>query len=129
MSEQQDQNFELEEVLLEAYINKTWPKLKTRREIPLKDLFPEPDNKGLKHIWKYGHGDVVVEKDDKILAIIEPGGSHHLKDEKQKRNDRRKFKLCEQNGARCLHYMNGVLEGLPSRKRRSMIGGAIFGYK
>jgi len=125
----EDQPIEPEVVFLELYINNTWPCLGTRTHVRLNELFPEPENKGLKHIWKYGHADVVVERNSKVVAVLEPGGNHHLQDEKQRRNDRRKYKLCDINGVRCLHYMNNIRDGLSNRKWRSMIGGAIFGYR
>jgi hypothetical protein len=44
-------------------IEKFWKgKFNFKREIPLKELFPEPKDKDLKHIWRYGHGDLAVFK-------------------------------------------------------------------
>src|SRR3989304_6344794 len=59
---------------IEEYINKTWPYLTTRKELPLRELFPEPENKGLKHIWKYGSADLVIYKGGRPVCIIEAGG-------------------------------------------------------
>jgi hypothetical protein len=108
-------------IRLETYINKTWGKFTTEKEVALKNLFPEPENKGLKHIWKYGFADLVVKRNDKIIAIFEPGGIQHF-DKKQKKNDARKFKLCELNNVRCLHLMNGFQNQVSKRKLRQMIG-------
>lgn len=110
---------------LESYINKTWPQFKTQKEIALRKLFPEPENKGLKHIWKYGSADLVIYKNDKIICIIEPGSTQHFK-EKQHKNDARKFKLCELNNCKCLHMMNGLINRLSKKQFRKLIGGFLW---
>lgn len=112
----------------EMYINKTWPKFSTQVEVPLKDLFLEPENKGLAHIWKYGAADLVVRKNDNIVCIIELGGGQHF-EEKQSLNDRRKWKLCEINGVRCLSMVNSVPTQLSKRKWRRLLGRFIFGMR
>lgn len=118
-----------EEVIkIEEYIHKEWPKFKTQKEMNLNLLFPEPENKGLKHIWKYGAADLVVYRNTKVIAIIEPGGSHHF-EEHQSLNDQRKFKLAETNNVKCLTMMNGVFSKLPKRKIRRLFGRYIFGTK
>lgn len=114
-----------EVIALEKYINKTWPKFVTQKEIALRDLFPKPENSGLKHIWTYGSADLVVFKDDKPICIFEPGGRQHF-DEKQHKNDARKFKLVELNKCKCLHMMNNVVDGLSKRQLRRLIGGFLW---
>jgi len=111
---------------IESYINKTWPKFETELEVKLKDLFKEPKNKGLKHIWKYGAADLVIRKNNKLICIIESGGSHHFTDEKQIKNDARKFKLCEINNVKCLQMVNGVKDKLSNRKWRKLLGKYLF---
>ena len=96
---------------IEAYINRTWKHLSTEKEIRLKKVFAEPENIGLKHIWRYGSADLVVSRHGKPVCIIESGGSHHW-EEKQSLNDRRKWKLAEINGVRCLTMMNGMTVSL-----------------
>ena len=91
----------------------------------LRELFPEPDNAGLRHIWKYGAADLVVYRCDKAVCIIEAGGAHHFED-KQSLNDRRKWKLCEINGVGCMTMMNGLMDGLSNRKWRSLLGRYLF---
>lgn len=112
-------------IILETFINKTWPKFTTQKEMALFDLFPEPENKGLKHIWKYGFADLVVKRNNKVVAIFEPGGPQHF-DEKQKKNDARKFKLCELNNVKCFHLMNGFKNQISKRKLRQMIGRILW---
>jgi len=102
---------------IEGYINVTWPQFRTCKEVRLRELFSEPDNAGLRHIWKYGSADLVVYRHDKAVCIIEAGGAHHF-EERQSLNDRRKWKLAEQNGVRCLTMMNGLMERLSKRKWR-----------
>lgn len=110
-----------------AYIENTWGNLfRVELEIPLKELFPKPTNTGLNHIWKYGSADVVVYRGDKLVAIFEPGGSHHLNDEKQMKNDRRKWMLCKKNGIPCTFIMNGVAFNLSNRKQRQLFGKTLF---
>ena len=113
---------------IEKYINNTWKQFITQKEIRLRKLFPEPENIGLKHIWKYGSADLVAYKNDKAICIIESGGSHHW-EEMQNLNDRRKWKLAEQNGVRCLTMMNGLMQGLSKRKWRTLLGKYLFGWK
>lgn len=118
-----------EEVIeIEKYINKTWSQFKTQKEVNLNLLFPEPENKGLKHIWKYGTADLVILRKNKIITIIEPGGVQHF-DEHQSLNDRRKYKLAEKNNIRCLTMMNGVFSRLSRKKIRHLFGRYIFGTK
>lgn len=114
---------------IEKFINLTWKKFDTELEVRLKELFPEPKNTGLQHIWRYGSADIVVRKDGEIVCLIEPGGAHHLQDEKQMRNDRRKWKLSEINGVRCLFLMNGLYGTLSNRRWRRLIGRFLFGPK
>jgi len=114
---------------IKAYIEQKWPRLFcVKLEVPLKQVFSAPENRGLKHIWRYGSADLVVFRDNKPVAIIEPGGAHHF-DEKQSLNDRRKWKLAEQNGVRCLHVMNDVMNSLSKRKWRALIGSFLFPKK
>lgn len=111
---------------IKAYIEQTWPRLFSAKvEVPLRTIFPEPENTGLKHIWRYGSADLIVFRNAKPIAIIEPGGGQHF-DEKQSLNDRRKWKLSEQNGVRCLHVMNSVMNSLSKRKWRALVGSYLF---
>jgi len=110
------------------YIDKTWGRhFANRLEVPLKKLFPEPENFGLKHIWRYGSADLVVERrrDGHVVAVVELGGAHHW-GKKQNKNDARKWKLCEVNGVRCLTAINGIQEGLSRRKWRQLLGAHLF---
>ena len=114
---------------IKVYIEQKWPRFFfVKLEVPLKEIFNEPENSGLKHIWRYGSADLVVFRDNKPMAIIEPGGGQHF-GEKQSLNDRRKWKLAEQNGIRCLHVMNGVMNSLSKRKWRALIGSYLFPKK
>lgn len=116
----------LEAIVIASFIRKKWGrKFDIKLEVKLSDLFDEPTNPGLKHIWTYGCCDIVVYKNNKPIAVIEPGGGHHF-EEKQMKNDRRKYKLCEINGVKCLHLMNGVIGKLSNRKVRSMFGSVLF---
>ena len=75
---------------IKAYIEQAWPRLFcVKLEVPLSEVFSEPENTGLKHIWRHGCADLVVFRNAEPLAIIEPGGGQHF-DQKQSLNDRRK---------------------------------------
>ncbi len=113
---------------IERYINATWKQFETEKEVRLNKLFSEPENKGLKHIWRYGSADLVISKDGKTVCIIESGGSHHW-EEKQSLNDRRKWKLAEINGVRCLTMVVGIKQRLSNRKWRALVGRYLFGCK
>lgn len=112
---------------VKAYVKKTWPKFDVVLEIPLKDLFPDPGKGGLQSIWKHGAADIVVYSGKKIIAVLEPGGSHHFTDPKQIRRDKCKWKLCELNRVRCFKFANNLVDGLSKRKLRRMFGKVIFG--
>jgi hypothetical protein len=113
---------------LRQLINKFWKdKFVFKEEIPLCELFPEPKNKNLKHIWKYGRCDLVIFRNGKLIAIFEPGGFHHLKDKKQIQNDILKYKLCRLNKVACCHFTNNTLERLKSnRQKRKFLGSYLF---
>lgn len=112
---------------IKVYIKYFWPnKFNFKREVPLKILFPEPKNKGLRHIWKYGHADLLVFKREKLITIFEPGGGQHLKDKKQIKNDRRKFMLCSKNKIFCCQILNNSLENLSKRKQRNLLGKVLW---
>jgi hypothetical protein len=111
---------------IEEYINKTWRQFSTKKEVQLRKLFPEPENEGLHHIWRYGSADLVVYKNGKAVLIIESGGSHHW-EKKQALNDRRKSKLADMNNVKCLIMMNGLSSTLSRRQWRGLIGSHLFG--
>ena len=115
-----------EEVKIREYVVRTWPEFYTTSGTKLSTLFSEPENSGLKHIWKYGHADISVFRGKKLICLIEPGGSHHF-EEHQSLNDRRKWKLAEINGVRCLHLMNETMENLSKKQFRKLMGGILYG--
>lgn len=110
----------VEEQALADYIKENWPWFEIEIEKPLREIFPMPDNPGLKHIWKHGHADVLVKHHNIPVCIYEPGGSHHF-DEKQARNDRRKYMLCKKNDCECIHMVANIDKGLSQRKYRQLI--------
>jgi len=112
-------------IQIEKYVNRTWKQFQTQKEIALRDLFPKPENKGLNHIWTYGSADLVIFYNNKPICILEPGGAQHF-EEKQHKNDARKFKLCELNNCTCLHMMNGLIDRLSKKQFRKMIGSYLW---
>jgi len=67
---------------LYSYLVATFPRLNFKVKIPLKELFPEPENRWLNSIWRYGHGDICTFRHGKLVALLEPGGHNHFSDEK-----------------------------------------------
>lgn len=94
---------------LYSHLTNKFPRLGFKIKIPLKKLFPEPENKWLKSIWSYGHADISVFRHDKLIAIVEPGGWYHAKDERQKIRDSKKDKICKINKVNCLRIFNDVV--------------------
>ncbi len=115
-----------EEKSIREYISRTWSEFHTETGATLFTLFPEPENYGLKHIWTYGHSDISVFRKRRLVCLIEPGGSQHF-EEHQSLNDRRKWKLTEINGVKCLHLMNGTMENLSKKQFRKLMGGVLYG--
>lgn len=65
------------------YIRKRHPKFAVRTKVPLKELFPQPKGPRLQRFWQaQSHADIVIFRNDKLIAILEPGGTH-VTDEKQ----------------------------------------------
>ena len=115
-----------EALLIKGFIDSEWGHLfNTNLEVRLNALFPEPTNRGLKHIWSYGTADIVITKGITPIAIIEPGGDHHW-ESRQRLNDRRKWKLAELNNVNCIHIMNGVVGNISKRQVRRMLGSILF---
>lgn len=103
-----------------------------RFHIPLKELFPKPENAGLRHIWTYGHADIPVfhKKSGKLVAIFEPGGYHQYlsKEDKQARNDRRKWKLGNINGVPIIQVINWSWTNASNRLWRRFLRKSLKGF-
>ncbi len=89
-----------------------FPLLRFEIKVPLKKLFPKPENKWLQSFWNSNsHADISTFRHGKLIAIIEPGGWHyHLKDKKQMLNDRKKYIICKLNRVNVLRIVNDVVE-------------------
>lgn len=113
---------------LYSHLNTNFPRLKFKVKISLKELFPEPENKWLKSFWSNNsHADIAVFRHDKLVAIIEPGGSAHFKDEKQKVRDSKKDKICKENRINCLRISNSVINYLNKRITRKLLKKYFYG--
>ncbi len=111
------------------YLVNEFPRLKFRIKIPLKELFPKPENKWLQSFWNNNsHADLAVFRHGKLVCIIEPGGWHHAKDEKQKVRDSKKDKICQENRVSCLRVFNNVVENnLNNPKLRKLLKKYFYG--
>lgn len=107
------------DIILNHLIN-NYLRLQFKLKISLRELFPEPENRYLKSIWKYGHADISVFRHGELVNIIEPGGIHHLQNDKQRLNDLKKDKLCKLNGVTCLRIMNNVVDHLDDSITRKL---------
>lgn len=126
MSNQGDEAI-LEEIC-DHIINHWNLKVSIKTKTPLREMFPEPKNKWLLSIWRYGHADISIFKHNKLVAVIEPGGWHyHLKDEKQLLRDKKKDKLCELNNVNCLRVVNDIVNYLDLPKTKKLIRKYIYG--
>jgi len=97
---------------LHSHLINEFPRLKFKIKIPLKKLFPEPENKWLKSFWgNNSHADIAVFRHGKLTCIIEPGGFFHISDKKQKIRDSKKDRICRENKVNCLRLFNNVVNG------------------
>ena len=114
---------------LYLYLSNNFPRLKFKKKIFLKDLFPKPKNKWLQSFWNNNsHADISVFRHHKLVCIIEPGGWHHVKDEKQKIRDSKKDKICQENKIKCLRIFNNVVNGdLDNSKFRKLLKKYFYG--
>ena len=121
-----------DEGILEKIINQiinVWKfKVSIEIKIPLRKLFPEPENKWLSTMWSHGHADIAVYRHGKLVCIIEPGGwFYHLKDKTQKLRDKRKDKLCEINGVNVLRAVNDIVDNLDLPVTKKLFKKYIYG--
>jgi len=113
---------------LYSHLNANFPRLKFKVKIPLKELFPEPEDKWLKKFWSNNsHADIAVFRHGKLVAIIEPGGAAHFKDKKQKVRDSKKDKICKINGVNCLRIANSVINYLDEKITRKLLKKYFYG--
>jgi len=113
---------------LYSHLINEFPRLKFRIKIPLKELFPKPENKWLQSFWNNNsHADISVFRHERLVAIIEPGGWYHAKDEKQKIRDSKKDKICRDNGINCLRIFNNVVDDLNNLKFRKLLKKYFYG--
>jgi len=114
---------------LYSHLIDKFPRLKFETKIPLKKLFPEPDNRWLKSFWNNNsHADISIFRHNKLVCIIEPGGWYHASDEKQKIRDSKKDKICRENRVNCLRIFNNVVNGdLNNPKFRKLLKKYFYG--
>lgn len=82
-------------------------------KVPLKELFPEPEEKHLKRFWrKDSHADIAVFRHQQLACIVEPGGFAHFSDRKQRIRDKKKDVICRNNNVNCFRIANSVIRYL-----------------
>ena len=97
-----------------------------RKKVPLRELFPRPEQKYLLNEWGYGHADLSIYQHGRLNCIWEPGGSNHFRDEAQKLRDQRKDKLCEMNGVNCLRTPNSIVDQLHMKICKDLVRKYIY---
>ena len=114
---------------LHSYLISEFPRLKFKVKIPLKELFPEPENRWLKSFWSNNsHADISVFRHKKLIAIVEPGGWYHASDKKQKIRDSKKDRICRENRVNCLRVFNDVVNNnLDNPKFRKLLKKKFYG--
>jgi len=114
---------------LYSHLVNEFPRLEFKIKIPLKKLFPEPENKWLKSFWKNNsHADIVVFRHGRLVAIIEPGGWYHASNGKQKRRDLQKDLICQENRVNCLRIFNNVVvNDLDNLKTKRLLKKKFYG--
>ncbi|MBA7553049.1 hypothetical protein ES705_45634 [subsurface metagenome] len=119
-----------EKIIKELYshlINE-FPRLKFRIKIPLKELFPKPENKWLQSFWNNNsHADIAVFRHSILTCIIEPGGFFHISDPKQKIRDSKKDRICTENNVNCLRLINSIVNDLDNSKFRKLLKKYFYG--
>jgi hypothetical protein len=104
---------EVDDAIINAvveYIRRRHPKFDIKTKVPLKELFSEPKSPRLKKFWQaQSHADIVIFRNDKLIAILEPGGGAHLRDEKQVYRDTLKRMICWLNKVKCEHILNSLV--------------------
>jgi len=122
------QNDELIIEKLYSHLVNEFPRLRFKVKIPLKELFPEPENQWLKSFWNNNsHADISVFRHNKLICIVEPGGSAHFKDGRQKVRDSKKDRICKINGVNCLRIANSVINYLDKKITRKLLKKYFYG--
>lgn len=97
-------------------------RLTVKTKVPLKELFPEPESKSLRKFWNdNSHADLAIFRHGQLVAILEPGGSAHFKDEKQKERDNKKDRICKINGVNCLRVGNDLANQLDKQITKRLL--------
>lgn len=113
---------------LYSYLINEFPRLRFKIKIPLKELFPKPENKWLQSFWNNNsHSDISVFRHNKLTCIIEPGGWYHIKDEKQKVRDSKKYKICKINGINYLPVVNSGINHLDEKNTKKLLKKYFYG--
>lgn len=95
--------------------------------VPLKELFPEPEKKHLKKFWgNNSHADIAIFRHRKLVCIVEPGGFAHFSDKKQKTRDKKKDAICKINNVNCLRISNDVVNHLYKMKTKRLFRKYIY---
>lgn len=104
------------------------PRLTFGPKTRLTELFLQPQRRNLRDFWKAGsHADIPVYRHGKLISIVEPGGNHHFKDSIQIHRDKKKDKICKDNGVTCLRIANSVLNYLDKKQTKRLFKKYFYG--
>lgn len=103
-------------------------RLTVKMKMSLKELFPEPENRTLRKFWNANsHADLAIFRHGKLVTILEPGGSAHFKDEKQKERDNKKDRICKINEVNCLRVGNNLANRLDKQITKRLLKKYFYG--
>lgn len=102
-------------------------------KVPLKKLLPKSEKKHLERFrTDNSHADLAVFRHLKLVCIIEPGGTAHFSDKKQRTRDKKKLALCLENNIEFLPLANGSIDisgGPKTQKLKKLLKKKIYSEK
>ena len=108
-------------------IGELFPFLEVQLWVPLKELFPKPDEEILARFRRSpSHADIAIFHRGRCVAIVEPGGAHHAGDHRQRVRDGKKDQLCWRNGTNVVRFFNSELVNMRKPAWKKMLRAAIF---
>lgn len=115
-----------DEKLIEGFVNwlrESFPRLRFEVKMSLKKLFPKPSNKYLQPFWndERAHADISVFRHDNLVCVIEPGGWQHQKVKRRMTCDKKKARICSENGVSYLPLMNSCMKYRDLKQFRKLL--------
>lgn len=88
----------------------------------LKKIFPQPKQEHLRTFWiANSHADITAFIHGEPVCIIEPGGNPHFQDQVQITRDKKKYKICKDNGVEYLQFPNTIVNWIEDPKASKLL--------